>query len=171
MGDDVVEKALDTLRLAAANIADPVSQRAVTAHLDNVKGLLNEAASRHRSQGKSSRQYNFGALLEALLLSRLIQNVKHLPEVMVRSLHYVFGPDLAAELQNKISQKSMKIPSESTISRSRLKLDPSAALIRSYGKGCSFKLDRFRRLLFAFLVLLFVVTITGTGAGVLQSDC
>ena len=120
--------ALQTLFAAApAFAADDVSADAVRGHLRQAQNLLipdhaGPGSMRHRAQQTRTR-YHFTCLLEALLTARLISNSSDLPEVFARSVHYLFGPEIAEQVQRELQSGEIKVPSEATLSRARLKLD------------------------------------------------
>lgn len=68
--------------------------------------------------------------MEALLLARLIKNTSELPDVLVRSLEFVMGPKIAELLRHELQHSLLRVPSPSTLSRTRLKLDVLAMLLR-----------------------------------------
>ena len=132
--DSNVIDALDVLyNAAAANSPDATTCEALRGHLNMVRSLmlpnLHEAQQRHRAQ-LDSRRFKFSSLLEALMTSRLVKNSKDLPEVLIRSAHFLFGSEISAAVQKQISEHSIKVPSESTLCRARLKLDVLAMLAR-----------------------------------------
>ena len=83
--------------------------------------------------------------MEALLVSRLIKNSKELPQVLLRCVHYVFGADLSDHVARQLADKTMRVPSESTLSRARLKLDVLSMMARQ---------ERFRSSDLEFFVML-----------------
>lgn len=115
----------------------PVLQTAILEHLQQASKLISRRVDaednanedrKHSDKHMIKRRgggvrYLFGALLEALLLARLVSSTEHLPEVMVRSLHFIIGEGVAELLSNDIQANIVKIPSASTLSRTRLKLD------------------------------------------------
>lgn len=52
-----------------------------------------------------------------------------IPEALVRSASLIIGPVAAQELKRSIEQNIFKVPHDSTISRSRLKMDASQTQI------------------------------------------
>ena len=128
--DDVCNS-FETLHQAAFEMCQDVETRnAVLGFLRQVAGCLDGAARpKHRAQ-KTGQQYSFGCLIEALLASRLVKNAKDLPEIFVRSVQYVFGSDIAQHLQKQLADKNIRVPSESTLSRARLRLDVLSMLTR-----------------------------------------
>lgn len=72
-------------------------------------------------------QFTLAGLLEALLTGRLLSNLANLEECMRRSVHYLLGPEIASQIQRELETKSIRVPSEATLSRARLKLDSCCA--------------------------------------------
>ena len=94
-------------------------------------------ASRDQKAGKvdgrlrrGGWRFKFSALLEGLLLTRMLANDGHLPDVLVRAVHYALGPGAAASLQADIAGRRLHVPSPSTLSRGRLKFDVLSMLVR-----------------------------------------
>lgn len=75
-------------------------------------------------------RFKFAALLEGLLLTRMLANDRHLRDVLVRAVHYVLGPGAAASVQADIAGRRLHVPSASTLSRGRLKFDVLSMFVR-----------------------------------------
>ena len=121
--------ALDVLRTASIQFTDnEVVGRAMEAHLNEIQNLLT-GNRRHRAQ-LDARRFKFVALLEALFASRLVSNTKDLPEVFYRAVHFLYGADLSNLVQRQLSDGTLRVPSEASLSRARLKMDVLAMLCR-----------------------------------------
>lgn len=80
-------------------------------------------------QSKGGWQYRFQSLLEALLLARLIQCVGELPTVLVRSLGFCIGSATADVFYTDLQKNLVHVPSPSSLSRARLKMEPCFAFL------------------------------------------
>lgn len=73
--------------------------------------------------GKSGQTYRLIALVEALLVSRLLRNSSYLCDVLIRSVHFCFGAPAAQSVKNSIASGAVNVPSSATLCRARVKLD------------------------------------------------
>ena len=96
-------------RLAVTNEDQERSERSDNRHLKHKKG--------------GGWQFTLAGLLEALLTGRLLSNAGNLEECMKRSVHFLLGPEIASQIQKDLENKFIRVPSEATLSRARLKLD------------------------------------------------
>ncbi len=100
-------------------------------------GVLPGSARHTRSKNGGGWQYTLASLMEALLAGRLLSNAANLEECMRRSVHFLLGPEIAQQLQRDLEQQNMRIPSESSLSRARLKLDALLPVVRVCRHCCS----------------------------------
>ena len=113
------------------------------AHLAHIQRLLRisdvhgddelPGAGRHlQTKTGGGWQYTLASLMEALLAGRLLSNAGDLEECMRRSVHFLLGPEIAQQMQKDLQKKLIKVPSDSSLSRARLKLDACNAYITTY---------------------------------------
>ena len=119
---DAADAALAHLQEVADQCEDGARRGALLGHLRCIRELLAPQPVLPHTQ-QNSRQYKFSALLEALLLARLVCNAGELAEIMRRSVNFLFGIDIAKFIWKQIQDKQIRIPSPATMSRTRLKLD------------------------------------------------
>ena len=74
--------------------------------------------------------HDLAALVEALLLARLLSSESSLPEVLIRSATLLAGAEYGMEVQQSIKQGSTRVPHKTQLSRARIKLDMLLMLIR-----------------------------------------
>ena len=68
---------------------------------------------------------------EMRLLARLLHNAERLPEVLRRAASFIYGPEVAAQVERDLANREIMVPSASTLSRMRLKLAPRQAMSAS----------------------------------------
>ena len=115
------------------------SKAAVQAHVAHISRLLlpgdgdrilpGSARHTERKDG-GGWQYTLASLMEALLAGRLLSNAANLQECMRRSVHFLLGPEIAQQMQRDLDKQNIRVPSESSLSRARLKLDALLPLVR-----------------------------------------
>ena len=78
---------------------------------------------RRRVGSGGQKPWRLTSLLEALLLTRLLKNACQLPAMLVRAVAFILGHSEAHRLKEAIDQRQISLPSKSTLSKTRIRLD------------------------------------------------